>query len=140
MKSVLIICTGNSCRSQMAHGLLSYLTNDILIYSAGTNPEPVNKYAIQVMLEVGIDISKYSSNYLDEYADFDIDFVLTVCDNAKEKCPLFLSVSSVIHKSFSDPVNAAGSYSEIISQYCRVRDDLEDYIKGTFLDIISSNK
>ena len=140
MKSVLIICTGNSCRSQMAHGLLSYLTNDIIIYSAGTHPEPVNKYAIQVMLEVGIDISKYSSNYLNEYADFDIDFVLTVCDNAKEKCPIFPKASSVIHKSFTDPATAAGSYSEIINQYCSVRDDIENYIKGTFLDIISSNK
>ena len=73
MKSILIICTGNSCRSQMAHGWLSHLTNDFCIYSAGTYPELVNKHAIKVMLEVGIDISKHSSNHLNEYIDIDIE-------------------------------------------------------------------
>jgi arsenate reductase len=140
MKSILIICTGNSCRSQMAHGWLSHLTNDFCIYSAGTYPELVNKHAIKVMLEVGIDISKYSSNHLNEYIDIDIDFVLTVCDNANEKCPIFPSATSVIHKSFKDPADATGTYSEIINQYSSVRDELKNYIKDTFLEIISSNK
>ena len=83
-------------------------------------------------VQIGIDISKHTPQSVNEYLSDDFFLVATVCDNAKEKCPLFLSVSSVIHKSFSDPANAAGSYSEIISQYCRVRDDLEDYIKGDF--------
>jgi len=88
MKKLLVLCTGNSCRSQMAHGFLESLT-DFQIFSAGTKPEPVNKYAAEVMKELDINISSNTSNHIDEYLDQDIDLVLTVCDNAKEICPVF---------------------------------------------------
>ena len=89
MKKILVLCTGNSCRSQMAHGFLENLNDNFKIFSAGTKPEPVNKYAVRVMAELDIDISNYSSNHIDEYLTQEIDLILTVCDNAKEICPVF---------------------------------------------------
>ena len=88
MKKILVLCTGNSCRSQMAHGFLESMT-DYQIFSAGTKPEPVNIYAAEVMKELDIDISGNSSNHIDEYVDQKITLVLTVCDNAKEICPFY---------------------------------------------------
>ena len=82
MKKIIILCTGNSCRSQMAHGFLENMLNNCSVYSAGTKPEPVNKYAVKVMSEIGIDISNYASNHIDEYLEHKIDLVVTVCDNA----------------------------------------------------------
>lgn len=114
MKKILVLCTGNSCRSQMAHGFLESMFNDHLIFSAGTKPEPVNKYAVEVMSELDIDISQNSSNHIDEYLDHEIDLVLTVCDNAKEICPVFPQKTTFVHYSFNDPANAKGSYEEKI--------------------------
>ena len=133
MKKILIICTGNSCRSQMAQGILSSITKDIGIFSAGTHPEPVNKYAIKVMSEIGIEISKYSSNHINEYVNIDFDIALTLCDNAKKKCPVLSKTRSLIHMSFIDPADSKGTHLEIISQYREVRDLLKNYIKKSLM-------
>ena len=133
MKKILIICTGNSCRSQMAQGILSSITKDIGIFSAGTHPEPVNKYAIKVMSEIGIEISKYSSNHINEYVNIDFDIALTLCDNAQKKCPVLSKTRSLIHMSFIDPADSKGTHLEIISQYREVRDLLKNYIKKSLM-------
>ena len=109
MKKVLILCTGNSCRSQMAEGLLKYFSPNTLVYSAGTKPEAVNLFAVEAMANIGIDIADFKSNHADEYADIDFDFVFTVCDNAKEICPIYPKAKQLIHHSFSDPADAIGT-------------------------------
>tara|TARA_Y100000739_G_scaffold130677_1_gene112562 strand:- start:727 stop:1149 length:423 start_codon:yes stop_codon:yes gene_type:complete len=138
MKKVLVLCTGNSCRSQMAHGFLESILNDHIIFSAGTKPEPVNKYAVEVMSEHGIDISQNTSNYIDEYLDHEIDLVLTVCDNAKEICPVFPKETDFIHYSFEDPAEAKGSHQEKLVVYKKVRDEIHNFIRSEFIDIINN--
>lgn len=135
MKKVLILCTGNSCRSQMADGLLSSFLTDFQIYSAGTKPEPVNHFAVKAMNQIGIDISKNFSNYVDEYTDIDFDYVFTVCDNAKEICPIYPKAKQMIHHSFIDPADAKGSASEQLAVYVTVRNQLSDYFKDFFKNI-----
>ena len=137
MKNILILCTGNSCRSQMAHGFLENMFNNYSVYSAGTKPEPVNKYAVKVMSELGIDISNNSSNHIDEYLEHNIDLVVTVCDNAKEICPVFPKQTKFIHHSFSDPASAKGKDEEVLKIYREVRDQLKDYIKSDLLKLLS---
>jgi len=139
MKKILVLCTGNSCRSQMAHGFLESMIDDHLIFSAGTKPEPVNKYAVEVMSELDIDISQNSSNHINEYLDHEIDLVLTVCDNAKEICPVFPQKTTFVHYSFNDPANAKGSYEEKILVYRKVRDQINDFLIKE-LPIIINNK
>lgn len=129
MIKVLILCTGNSCRSQMAEGLLSYLSKDIKVYSAGTNPQKVNPYAIKAMEEMGIDISDSISNHVDDYIDFDFDYVFTVCDNAKEICPVYPNAKKIIHHSFIDPADAKGTEEQQLAVYIQVRNQLRDYFK-----------
>ncbi len=135
MREVLILCTGNSCRSQMAEGLLSYFSANTKVYSAGTKPEKVNPFAIKAMAEIGIDISKNSSNHVDEYANIDFDYVFTVCDNAKEICPVYPKAKQMIHHSFIDPADAKGSASEQLAVYVNVRNQLSDYFKDFFKNI-----
>ena len=135
MKKVLILCTGNSCRSQMADGLLSSFLNNFQIYSAGTKPEPVNHFAVKAMNQIGIDISKNTSNHVDEYTDIDFDYVFTVCDNAKEICPIYPKAKQMIHHSFIDPAAAKGSASEQLAVYVNVRNQLSDYFKDFFKNI-----
>ena len=130
MRKVLILCTGNSCRSQMAEGLLSYFSLNTKVYSAGTNPEKVNPYAIKAMTEIGIDISRNTSNHSDEYVDIDFDYVFTVCDNAKEICPIYPNAKQIIHHSFTDPANATGTEQEQLKVYIEVRNQLSDYFKA----------
>ena len=137
MKKILVLCTGNSCRSQMTHGFLEAFT-DYQIFSAGTKPEPVNKYAAEVMKELDIDISTNSSNHIDEYVDQKITLVLTVCDNAKEICPVFPVKTNFIHFSFDDPADAKGTYEEKIVVYRKIRDQIQDFIKSKFLEIINN--
>ena len=129
MKKVLILCTGNSCRSQMAEGLLSYFAADTKVYSAGTKPEKVNPFAIKAMEQIGIDISENDSNHVDEYVDFDFDYVFTVCDNAKEICPVYTRAKQMIHQSFIDPADAKGTDSEQLAVYVKVRDQLSEYFE-----------
>ena len=135
MKKVLILCTGNSCRSQMADGLLSSSLTNFQIYSAGTKPEPVNHFAVKAMNQIGIDISKNSSNHVDEYTDIDFDYVFTVCDNAKEICPIYPKAKQMIHHSFIDPADAKGSASEQLAVYVNVRNQLSNYFKDFFKNI-----
>ena len=134
---VLILCTGNSCRSQMAEGWLKHFSPDAQVFSAGTHPDAVNKYAIQVMEEVGIDISDHTSNNVNEYINTDIDFVITVCDNAKEICPIYPKVKHMIHQSFTDPADAKGTEQEQLRVYVEVRDQLSDYFKAFAEDKLS---
>ena len=137
MKKILVLCTGNSCRSQMAHGFLESLT-DLQIFSAGTKPEPVNKYAAEVMKELDINISSNTSNHIDEYLDQDIDLVLTVCNNAKEICPVFPKITYFIHHSFDDPADATGKYEQKIVVYKKIRDQIHNFLKSEFLPMINN--
>ncbi|MBC8301138.1 MAG: arsenate reductase ArsC [Pelagibacterales bacterium] len=127
MKKVLVLCTGNSCRSQIAHGFLNYYTNDsVKIYSAGIEKHGLNINAIKCMQEVGIDISQHTSNKVGEYIDIDFDFIITVCDNANETCPIFSSNSVKIHKNFKDPTKLLnGKYGE---HFISTRDKIKDFI------------
>ena len=129
MNSLLIICTGNSCRSQMAHGFLNSISKNLDVFSAGTKPEPVNKYAVKVMSQIGIDISLYNSNNVNEYSSMSFDYIITVCDKAKVLCPVFSNSHQFIHKSFLDPADAKGTEDEIILQYIEVRDQLINFLK-----------
>tara|TARA_B100000287_G_C20608166_1_gene770937 strand:+ start:1196 stop:1561 length:366 start_codon:yes stop_codon:yes gene_type:complete len=112
----------------MAEGWFRFFLPNVEVFSAGTKPEQVNKFAIEVMRSVGIDISEYKSNSIEEYQNFDFDFVITVCDNAKEKCPVFVSDSVIVHHSFIDPAKAKGTNQEILVVYEKVRDQLKEYI------------
>ena len=130
MNKILVLCTGNSCRSQMAEGLLTSLLSNAKVYSAGTKPEKVNPFAIKAMAEMGIDISKNTSNHADEYANIDFDYVFTVCDNAKEICPIYPKAKQMIHYSFTDPADATGTEQEQLKVYIEVRNQLRDYFKA----------
>ena len=132
MTKVLILCTGNSCRSQMAEGLISNLFPNTQVYSAGTKPEKVNPFAVKVMAEMGIDISNNVSNHADEYAHIDFDYVFTVCDNAKEICPIYPKAKQLVHHSFYDPADSTGTEQEQLKVYVAVRDELGKYFKLFF--------
>jgi len=122
---VLILCTGNSARSQMAEGLLRHDAGDVYeVFSAGTKPTRVRPEAISVMREVGIDISGHRSKSVDEFAGQDFDYVITVCDNAKESCPIFPTKTKRIHWGIEDPAAARGSAEEILTAFRRARDEL----------------
>lgn len=129
-KKILVLCTGNSCRSQMAEGYLRRFANDkAAIYSAGIEAHGVNPKAIEAMKEDGIDISKHTSNHIEEYHNIDFDFVITVCDNAKERCPVFPSTAKKFHQNFPDPAKATGSEEEIKEQFRQVRQQIKSYCK-----------
>lgn len=130
MKKVLVLCTGNSCRSQMAEGYLRYFAGKkAVIYSAGVEAHGVNPRAIAAMKEDEIDISKHTSNTIQEYQNIDFDFVITVCDNAKERCPYFPSTAKKFHQNFPDPAKASGTEKEIMHQFRTVRQMIKDYCK-----------
>jgi len=132
-KRVLFLCTHNSARSQMAEGLLNGLYgNKFDVYSAGTHPSRVNPFAIQAMEEIGIDISHNTSKSLDAFRDMDVDYVVTVCDNAKESCPTFPGAKHNIHKAFRDPSQFRGKDEEIIVGFRQVRDEIHNWIKSEF--------
>lgn len=124
---VLILCTGNSCRSQMAEGFLKSFDASLEVYSAGTKPaEHISKSAVRVMKEKGIDISRGKPENVDKYINNSFDFVITVCDNAKETCPLFLGdVKQRLHIGFEDPAEAVGTEEEVLNIYRQVRDKIE---------------
>ena len=132
MSKVLILCTGNSCRSQMAEGLIANFFPKMQVYSAGTKPEKVNPFAVKAMAEIGIDISANVSNHADEYAYIDFDYVFTVCDNAKEICPIYPKAKQLIHHSFSDPADATGTEKEQLKVYLAVRNELSAYFTSFF--------
>ncbi len=128
MKKVLVLCTGNSCRSQLAEGYLKYFAgNKAEIFSAGVETHGVNPRAIATMKEDGIDISYHTSNNIEEYRNIDFDFVITVCDNAKERCPFFPSNAKKFHYNFPDPAKAKGNEEEILEEFRKVRQMIKDY-------------
>lgn len=127
-KRILVLCTGNSCRSQMAEGWLrNYLGSEVEIYSAGVETHGVNPYAIRVMAEVGVDISTHTSNNVEEYRGIDFDYFITICDSAQKRCPWFPPNAIHIHHPFPDPADATGTEEEITATYRRVRDMIRDY-------------
>ena len=122
---VLLLCTGNSARSQMAEGLLRHEAGHVYeVFSAGTEPTHVRPEAITVMREVGIDISSHRSKSVDEFAGWDFDYVITVCDNAKESCPVFPAKARRIHWSIEDPAAVQGSEEERLTAFRRAREEL----------------
>ncbi|MBC8458175.1 MAG: arsenate reductase ArsC [Deltaproteobacteria bacterium] len=123
---ILILCTGNSCRSQMAEGILRFLKPSWEIFSAGTRPEKeVNPRTVNVMQEIGLDISSHYPKSVDEFVGKSFDFVITVCDNARENCPLITgTVGKRLHIGFEDPATAKGNAEEIISTYRKIRDQI----------------
>ena len=128
-KRVLILCTGNSARSQMAEGLLRHDAGDRFdVFSAGTRPSKVRPEAISVMRELGIDITGHRSKSVDEFVGRSFDYVLTVCDNAKESCPIFPGQAARIHRSFDDPAELQGTEDERLALFRRVRDELRTYL------------
>jgi arsenate reductase len=128
MKSILILCTGNSCRSQMAEGFLKSFDSNLEVFSAGTNPSSrVHPKAVRVMKEIGIDISGGYPKDVDQFIDKSFDYVITVCDNAKETCPVFMGeVKETLHIGFDDPAEAAGTEEEILSEFRRIRDEIRE--------------
>ena len=134
-KRVLILCTGNSARSQMAEGLLRHLAGDRFeVESAGVEPSHVRPQAIAAMREIGIDISGHRSKSVDEFSEREFDYVITVCDNALERCPVFPGKTERIHWSFDDPATAEGDEATVLAVFRRVRDEIEarlhEFIKG----------
>jgi len=121
-KTVLILCTGNSCRSQMAEGILRHYGSDKFeVLSAGTKPSTVNKTAIKVMQEIGIDISKHRSKHIDEFLGQKIDFIISVCDNAKESCPIFPGGTTRLHWPFPDPPHDQEITEAVLNKFRKVR-------------------
>jgi len=134
---ILILCTGNSCRSQMAQGFLQSFDKNIEVISAGTEPaRQVNPKAVKVMMEVGIDITHHSPKIVDQYLNDEWDYVITVCDNANETCPAFFGkVKNRLHIGFEDPSHATGTEEHIWNEFRRVRDE----IRSSFYDFYNKN-
>ena len=137
---ILILCTGNSCRSQMAHGFLESFDNRLDVESAGTEASgKLNPKAVEVMKETGIDISHHTSDTVDMYLDDVWDYVITVCDGANEVCPVFTgNVKERLHIGFEDPSNATGSKDFIHSEYLRVRDEIREAFYKLYLEEIKA--
>ena len=129
-KKILVLCTGNSCRSQIAEGYLRHLAGDTFdVFSAGLEPSVVNPKAIQVMQEDGVDISSHTSKDAEQFVGQQFDFIITVCDNAKERCPFFPGQAERIHWSFKDPADAVGSEEEVLDEFRNVRDQIKATLK-----------
>jgi arsenate reductase len=136
MKKVLVLCTGNSCRSQIADGYLKFFAGEkAAVYSAGVETHGVNPKAIATMAEDGIDISKNTSNNVLEYEDIDFDFVITVCDNARERCPYFPTKAVKFHYNFPDPAKFVGTEEETKAEFARVREMIKKYCE----DFVQTN-
>jgi arsenate reductase (thioredoxin) len=140
MKKVLVLCTGNSCRSQIAEGYLRHFAGDTAeVYSAGIETHGVNPKAIETMKEDGIDISHHTSNHIDEYRNIDFDYVITVCDNARESCPYFPTKAIKLHYNFPDPAKAQGTAEEIMQQFREVRGMIRDYTQNFVNEYLKPN-
>lgn len=132
MLKILFLCTGNSCRSQMAEGWARHLRGDSIdAYSAGVATHGMNPHAVAVMREVGVDLTSHHSKHVDELAEIEFDYVVTVCDHAAESCPVFRGRAQVVHRPFDDPprlARTAASEEEAMQHYRRVRDEIRDYV------------
>jgi len=129
-KNILVLCTGNSCRSQMAHGYLAFYAKEKAnVFSAGVETHGLNPKAVFFMQEDGIDISHHTSNNVLEYVDMNFDYVITVCDNAKETCPYFPTNATIYHHNFEDPSKVKGNDDEITASFRKVRNEIKQYCK-----------
>ena len=130
MKNILVLCTGNSCRSQIAHAYLQLFAGEkATVYSAGIETHGVNPRAIAILKEENMDISHHTSNNIKEYFEVPFDLILTVCDHANEHCPYFPSKALKIHHNFPDPAKATGTETEIMAQFRAVRDEIKVFCK-----------
>ena len=128
MKKILVLCTGNSCRSQIAEGYLRHFAGEKAeVYSAGIETHGVNPKAVETMKADGIDISAHTSNHINEYLHINFDFVITVCDNARESCPYFPTRAKKFHHNFPDPAKAAGTEHEVLEYFTTVREMIKQY-------------
>jgi len=128
---ILFLCTGNSCRSQMAEGWAKALKgSSIEAYSAGVDPKALHPLAVKVMAEAGVDISRQQSKHVRVLKDIPFDYVVTVCNNARESCPLFPGKTKIVHRDFEDPAAAKGSEEEVLAVFRRVRDQIRAFIEG----------
>jgi arsenate reductase len=129
-KNVLVLCTGNSCRSQIAEGYLRYYHGEKAeVYSAGVETHGVNPRAIATMKEDGIDLSAHTSNHVDEYLSISFDLILTVCDHASERCPIFPGKAQRIHHNFTDPAKVIGTEEAIMAEFRRVREEIKEFCR-----------
>ena len=127
---VLFLCTGNACRSQMAEGWARHLKSDVIeAYSAGVWPAGVSSRAIQVMAEAGVDISSHTSDHVDVFKTVDLDYVITLCDNARELCPVFGGNTRMIHRAFDDPTFIIGSAEAITAAFRQTRDQIKAFVE-----------
>jgi arsenate reductase len=133
-KKILVLCTGNSCRSQMAHGYLAAMGHEnVEVYSAGVETHGVNPKAIAIMAEDGVDIANHTSNHIDEYRNLNFDYVITVCDHAKERCPWFPGTARLFHENFPDPAKATGTDEEINMAFEYTRNLIKTYCQNFIL-------
>lgn len=135
---ILILCTGNSCRSQMAHGFLQSFDDRLEVFSAGTYASgKINQKAVEVMSEIGIDISYHTSDSVSDYLNDEWDYVITVCGGANEDCPVFTgNVTNRLHIGFDDPSFAIGTQDFIMSEFYRVRDEIKDAFQKLYVEQI----
>ena len=127
---VLFLCTGNACRSQMAEGWARHLKSDVIeAFSAGVWPAGVSTRAITAMDEAGVDISSHASKHVNDYMTIDFDYVITLCDYASEKCPVFGGKTRVIHRPFEDPTMALGSSEEVMAAFRKTRDQIREFVE-----------
>ncbi|KAA3622934.1 MAG: GNAT family N-acetyltransferase [Flavobacterium sp.] len=131
LKNILVLCTGNSCRSQIAHGYLNSMAKGkAQIYSAGIETHGLNPNAVSIMAEDGIDISPYTSNHVEEYTDISWDYILTVCDHALENCPIIKTPNALrLHQNFSDPSKVKGSEAEMHAAFLKTRNEIKEYCR-----------
>ncbi|WGK66035.1 arsenate reductase ArsC [Croceiramulus getboli] len=134
MKHILVLCTGNSCRSQMAHGFLNHFlkhsghANEASVYSAGIETHGLNPGAVSTMAQAGIDISQHTSNHVDEYAEIDWDFIITVCDHAQENCPvIYAPRAKRLHQNFFDPSKVSGTEKEREIAFAKAREEIKQF-------------
>lgn len=131
MKRILFLCTGNSCRSQMAEGWARVLkAHEMEAWSAGTEPTSVNPLAVKVMEEVGVDISGQSSKHVSEVMSVSFDMVITLCGDARDTCPIFPGEARVVHHGFEDPARMEGSSEDVLDGFRRVRDEIREFVTG----------
>jgi arsenate reductase len=138
-KRVLFLCTANSCRSQMAEGIANHFLGDMLeAFSAGTEASFVNPLAVEVMREIGVDISGHQSKNMDEFSGQSFDYVITLCGDANERCPLFYGGVQRMHLGFSDPAKAEGTEKEIMGEFRKVRDEIKDRLTDFFWERVET--
>lgn len=139
-KKIIVLCTGNSCRSQIAQGYINHFGGTwVEVYSAGIDPKPVHPLAKKVMLDDGIPIGHHTSNHIDDYKDIKFDYIITVCDQANEQCPDYPIKEERFHKNFPDPAKATGTEEEILKEFNRVRLMIKEYCFDFIRDVIKES-